>query len=65
MDVIQSFYRKILQDYEPQLNFFREKTRLFNEHLIDSFSPLQLITITFLVTTICLSVYQFLFEHDE
>ncbi|CAM2725398.1 unnamed protein product [Rotaria socialis] len=58
-------FNKILQDYEPQLNFFREKTRLFNEHLIDSFSPLQLITITFLVTTICLSVYQFLFEHDD
>jgi hypothetical protein len=45
--------------------FFREKFHLLNEQLSNSFSPLQLITITALVTTFGLGIYRFLFAHDE
>ncbi|CAF1117488.1 unnamed protein product [Rotaria sp. Silwood1] len=65
MNAIQSLYLKILHEFEPQTNFLREKTRLLNQQLINSLSPLQLIAITALVTTCGLSIYQFLFSHDE
>jgi len=50
---------------QPQVIFFREKSRLLNEQLSNSFSPLKLIATTAVVTTISLSTYRFLFSHDE
>jgi hypothetical protein len=47
------------------VTFFREKSRLLNEQLSNSFSPLQLIAITALVTAVTLNIYRFLFSHDE
>ncbi|CAF3222300.1 unnamed protein product [Rotaria sp. Silwood2] len=65
MDTIQSLYMKILHEFEPQANFLREKSTLVNQQLINSLSPLQLIAITAIATTCGLSIYQFLFSHDE
>ena len=45
----------------PQAKIFE----LWNEQLSKSYSPLQLITVTALVTTCGFSIYRFLFDHDE
>lgn len=38
---------------------------LLNEQLIKSFSPLQLVLLTVLITLIILRIYRFLFDYDE
>jgi len=65
MDAAQSFYTRVLNNYEPQLIFLQEKSRSLNEQLLQSFTPLQLIAITSLVTAVSIGVYRFLFSHDE
>ena len=47
------------------MHFFREKLHLLNEQLSNAWSPLQLIVITAVITTFILSIYRFLFIHDE
>lgn len=61
MDTIQSYSH----EFQPQIDFLKEKIRLLNEQLNHTFSPLQLITMTALVTTFSFSIYRFLFAHDE
>lgn len=51
--------------YEPQLGVFQEQARSLNEHLLNSYTPLQLIAITSLVTAFGIGFYQFLYGHDE
>ncbi|CAF1193940.1 unnamed protein product [Adineta steineri] len=47
------------------MSLLKEKARLLNEQLRNSLTPLQLITITTLVTTFSISIYRFLFVNDE
>jgi hypothetical protein len=55
----------MLHNYQPQFNVLQEKARSVNEKLLNSFTPLQLIAITSLVTVLGIGFYQFLFGHDE
>jgi len=51
--------------YQPQLNVLYEKTSSLNEHLLNSFTPLQIIAITSLVTALIIGFHRFLFDRDE
>lgn len=55
----------MLGDFQSPIDFLQEKTRLLNEYLSRSYSPLQLIAISTLVTLFGVSVHQFLCEDDE
>ncbi|CAF1562285.1 unnamed protein product [Rotaria magnacalcarata] len=61
----QSFYSKLLSDFEPQLSYLYEKTNSLNRALTDSYSPLQLVAIASVLTACGISIYQFLFSNDE
>ncbi|CAF0916017.1 unnamed protein product [Rotaria sp. Silwood1] len=65
MDATQSFYTRILHNYEPQLSVLYEKTQSLNEELLKSYTPLQLIAIASLATACSIGLYQFLFGRDE
>ncbi|CAF2799877.1 unnamed protein product [Rotaria sp. Silwood2] len=65
MGAAQSFYARILRNYEPQLSLLHEKTQLLNERLLNSFTPLELIAIASIVTACGIGFYRFLFGHDE
>ncbi|CAF3397585.1 unnamed protein product [Rotaria sp. Silwood1] len=65
MDATQSFYTRILRNYEPQLSVLYEKTQSLNEELLKSYTPLQLIAIASLATACSIGLYQFLFGRDE
>jgi hypothetical protein len=49
----------------PQLSFLQQKARSLNGQLTDSFTPLQLVAMTSVVTAVSIGVYQFVYGHDE
>lgn len=49
----------------PVFKYLQNQAELFNQKLTQSWTPLQLIMITYLMTTCGYSLYQFLFNHDE
>jgi hypothetical protein len=57
--------QRVLHNYAPQLSILQERTRSLNEHLSDSYTPLQLVAITSVVTAVSIGVYRFLFSQDE
>ncbi|CAF0955507.1 unnamed protein product [Adineta ricciae] len=65
MDTIRLFYLSLLDKFDPQLHFLQEKARSLNQQLSSTYSPLQLVTTTALVTTCVIGVYRFIFIHEE
>ena len=59
------FVQKFFNNYEPQIQQLQEQSRSFDEQLLKSFTPTQLVLGTAMVTASILVIYRFLFDNDE